>query len=96
LTTDVDQALSNIEELQPVDSLDSTSTTKPLSANQGKILKDITDEIRGHLLWSSSITSRGAETLNLADSDYDYAIIFCYRNGALNNKVLSYICEKRK
>lgn len=53
LTTNVSQALtdissleSDVEELQantPIDSLDSTSTTRPLSANQGKVLDEKTD-----------------------------------------------------
>ena len=76
------------------DSLTSTDATKVLSAKQGKELKDITDDIRGRLLWSSTTTSRGADTLSLEDSNYDYAIIYCYRNGALDNRSMSYICEK--
>lgn len=77
-----------------VNNLNSNNPYVPLSAKQGKELKEITDNIRGHQLWSSSSTSRGAETLDLQDTNYDYAIIYCYRNGALDTRTESFICEK--
>lgn len=48
-----------LKEADVVDSLDSTSTTAPLSANQGKVLKDVVDPIDTRLTGLDTLTYEG-------------------------------------
>lgn len=79
-----------------VDNLNSTSKSDALSANQGKILKE---RMEKKILWenTNSLNSFDMQNITLSSGEYDYLIIYVYRNYAGNNKKsISAIVEKNK
>lgn len=79
-----------------VDNLNSTSQTDALSARQGKILKE---RIEKNTLWenTNSLESFNGQNITLSSSNYDYLIVYAYRNYAgSTKKSISCIVEKNK
>lgn len=61
-----------LREADIIDNLLSTSTTDPLSANQGRILKDLADAKVASADLSSTATSKGASLVGVEDSAANY------------------------
>ena len=80
-----------------IDSLKSNSSTDGLSANQGRILNN---KISKNILWeNNNVTSEfPAQTITLKSSDYDYVIIYAYRNylneGGGDKRTITCLIEK--
>jgi microcystin-dependent protein len=78
-----------------VDNLNSESETDALSAGQGKILNERTSK---KILWenTTNLNTFDAQEITLNSSDYDYLIIYAYRNHTGDKKTVSCIVEKDK
>lgn len=78
-----------------VDNLNSVSETDALSAKQGKILNEKASK---KVLWenTANLNTFEPQEVTLNSSDYDYLIIYTYRNHSGNLKSVSCIVEKGK
>ena len=79
-----------------IDNLESSSGTDALSAKQGKILNEKTEK---KVLWENTknLNSFSTQSIVLSSNDYDYLIIYVYRNYTGNSKKsMSVMVEKNK
>ena len=85
---------NNEATVEVIDNLTSTDTTKPLSANMGKVLNDKINNYKPTLLWTNSNpkANKNSFNINISISDFTWFIVEFYTDNN-NVKLMSTIVE---